>query len=144
MTPSARIAAAIDLLAALEEQCFAPEARRRPADAVASDFFRARRFIGGGDRREVSERAWGVVRQRLRLDWHLARLGMAPTPRLLLLAQMLLVERLQRQVAEANFDGSRYGPPALDAAERRASAALDARPLLDPAMPEGTRLNLPD
>ncbi len=144
MTPSARIAAAIDLLAALEEQCFAPEARRRPADAVASDFFRARRFIGGGDRREVSERAWGVVRQRLRLDWHLARLGMAPTPRLLLLAQMLLVERLQRQVAEANFDGSRYGPPALDAAERRASAALDARPLLDPAMPEGARLNLPD
>ena len=144
MTPSARFAAAIDLLAALEEQCFAPEARRRPADAVASDFFRARRFIGGGDRREVSERAWGVVRQRLRLDWHLARLGMAPTPRLLLLAQMLLVERLQRQVAEANFDGSRYGPPALDAAERRASAALDARPLLDPAMPEGARLNLPD
>ncbi len=144
MTPSARIAAAIDLLAALEEQCFAPEARRRPADAVASDFFRARRFIGGGDRREVSERAWGVVRQRLRLDWHLARLGMAPTPRLLLLAQMLLVERLQRQVAEANFDGSRYGPPPLDAAERRASAALDARPLLDPAMPEGARLNLPD
>lgn len=143
MTPSARLAAAIDLIAALEEQCFAPEARRRPADAVASDFFRARRFIGGGDRREVSERAWGVVRQRIRLDWHLGRIGMAPTPRLLLLAQMLLVEGQARQAAEAGFDGSRYGPAGLDAAERRAAAALAGRALADPAMPEEARLNLP-
>nr|WP_255568595.1 RsmB/NOP family class I SAM-dependent RNA methyltransferase [Neoroseomonas alba] len=136
------------MLAALEEQCFAPAARRRPADAVASDFFRARRFIGGGDRREVSERAWDVVRQRLRLDWHLARLGVAPTPRLLLLAQMLLGRAEDhgrgRQAVEAVFDGSHYGPAALDAGERRVAAALDGRPLIDPAMPDGPRLNLPD
>jgi 16S rRNA (cytosine967-C5)-methyltransferase len=144
VTPSARIAAAIDLIAVLEEQCFAPAARRRPADAVASDFFRARRFIGGGDRRAVSELAWGVVRQRLRLDWHLARLGVAATPRLLLLAWMLLVDGQRRQVAESGFDGSHYGPAALDAVERRVSAALDGRPLVDPAMPDGPRLNLPD
>nr|WP_246524209.1 RsmB/NOP family class I SAM-dependent RNA methyltransferase [Neoroseomonas eburnea] len=131
------------MVAALEEQCFAPEARRRPADAVASDFFRARRFIGGGDRRAVSEAAWGVVRQRLRLDWHLGRIGMVPTPRLLLLAQMLLVEGTARQAAEAVFDGSRYGPPVLDAAERRAAAALAGRALVDPAMSDSARLNLP-
>ncbi|MBR0658336.1 methyltransferase domain-containing protein [Neoroseomonas oryzicola] len=149
MTPSARIAAAIDLLAALEEQCFAPNARRRPADAVASDFFRARRFIGGGDRRAVSELAWGVVRQRLRLDWHLARIGMAPTPRLLVLAQMVLAAGADdhgrtRQAAEAAFDGSRYGPAALDAGERRAAASLAGRPLIDAAMPDHARLNLPE
>ncbi len=144
MTPAGRIAASIDLLAELEAQCFGPAARRRPADAVASDFFRGRRFIGGGDRRVVSELAWGVVRQRLRLDWQLARLGMAPTPRLLLMAFLLLVEQRPRQEAEAAFDGSRYGPAALDAAERRASAALAGRVLLDPAMPQGPRLNLPD
>jgi 16S rRNA (cytosine967-C5)-methyltransferase len=149
VTPAARIAAAIDLLAVLEEQCFAPAARRRPADAVASDFFRARRFIGGGDRRAVSELAWGVVRQRLRLDWHLARLGVAPTARLLLLARLLLGRGVDdhgrgRQAAEAAFDGSHYGPAVLDAAERRVAAALDGRPLIEPAMPEGARLNLPD
>lgn len=148
MTPSARIAAAIDLIAVLEDQCFAPEARRRPADAVASDFFRTRRFIGGGDRRVVSELAWGVVRQKLRLEWHLGRLGVAPTPRLLLLAQMLLGRGGDhgrgRQVAEAAFDDSHYGPAALDAAERRVAASLDGRPLVDPAMPDGPRLNLPD
>jgi 16S rRNA (cytosine967-C5)-methyltransferase len=148
VTPAARIAAAIDLLATLEEQCFAPEARRRPADAVASEFFRARRFIGGGDRRVVSELAWSVVRQRIRLDWHLARVGMAPTPRLLLLAQMVLAGGADdhgraRQAAEAAFDGSHYGPAALDAGERRAAAALAGRALADPAMPEHVRLNLP-
>ncbi|WP_198376391.1 RsmB/NOP family class I SAM-dependent RNA methyltransferase [Neoroseomonas rubea] len=144
MTPSGRAAAAIALLAELDAQCFAPDARRRPADAVASDFFRARRFIGGGDRRAVSELGWGVVRQRLRLDWHIARIGMAPTPRLLLLAYLLLLERRPRQEAEALFDDSHFGPAALDAQERRAAAALAGRALVDPAMPEGPRLNLPD
>ncbi len=148
MTPSARVAAAIALLGVLEEQCFAPGARRRPADAVAADFFRERRFIGGGDRRAVAEQAWGVVRQRLRLDWHLARIGMEPTPRLLVLARMLLGtpddHGRGRQAAEAAFDGSHYGPPALDAGERRAAAALAGRALVDPAMPDGPRLNLPD
>ncbi len=148
MTPAARIACAIDLLAMLETQCFAPVDRRRPADAVASDFFRARRFIGGGDRRVVSELAWGVVRQKLRLEWHLRRLGAPPTPRLMLLAQMLLGRSGDhgrgRQAAEAAYDDSHYGPAALDAAERRVAAALDGRPLIDPAMPDGPRLNLPD
>ncbi|MFN6956242.1 MAG: RsmB/NOP family class I SAM-dependent RNA methyltransferase [Acetobacteraceae bacterium] len=144
MTPAARVAAAIELVAALEEQCFAPGARRRPADAVASDFFRARRFIGGGDRREVSGQAWAVVRQRMRLGWHLARVGAAPTPRLLVLARMLLEAGMPRQTAEAAFDGSRYGPPALDEAERRVAAALAGRSLLAEAMPEAVRLNLPD
>ncbi|CAH0179219.1 RsmB/NOP family class I SAM-dependent RNA methyltransferase [Roseomonas sp. CECT 9278] len=149
MTPSARVAAAIALLGTLEEHCFAPGARRRPADAVAADFFRERRFIGGGDRRAVAEHAWGVVRQRLRLEWHLARIGMASTPRLLLLAQMLLAGQgddhgRARQAVEAVFDGTHYGPPVLDAGERRAAAALAGRALVDPAMPDGPRLNLPD
>jgi 16S rRNA (cytosine967-C5)-methyltransferase len=144
MTPSGRAAAAIALLAELDAQCFVADARRRPADAVASDFFRARRFIGGGDRRAVAELGWGVVRQRLRLAWHVGRIGMAPTPRLLLLAYLLLVERRPRQEAEALFDDSHFGPAALDAAERRAAAALAGRALVDPAMPEGPRLNLPD
>ena len=56
MTPAARLAAAIELLAEIEA------APRRPADAVANEFFRARRFIGSGDRRAVSERVWRVLR----------------------------------------------------------------------------------
>ena len=69
MTPAARIAATIELLAEVES------APRRPADAVANDYFRARRFIGSGDRRAVSERAWAVLRRRRRLDWWLRHAG---------------------------------------------------------------------
>ena len=61
MTPAGRIQAAIELLEAVEG------AGTRPADAVANDFFRARRFIGSGDRRAVSERVWHVLRARRRL-----------------------------------------------------------------------------
>lgn len=63
MTPAARISAAIDLLAAVEA------VPNRPADAVANDFFRSRRYIGSGDRRAVSDRVWTVLRSRRRLGW---------------------------------------------------------------------------
>ncbi|MEO8715947.1 MAG: rRNA cytosine-C5-methylase, partial [Acetobacteraceae bacterium] len=54
MTPAARIDAAVALLDAISAE------PNRPADGVANDFFRARRFIGSGDRRAVSERVWRV------------------------------------------------------------------------------------
>ena len=41
----------------------------RPADAIANEFFRERRFIGSGDRRAVSDRVWRVLRSRRRLTW---------------------------------------------------------------------------
>jgi 16S rRNA (cytosine967-C5)-methyltransferase len=144
VTPSARLAAAIELLSALEAQCFAPDARRRPADAVASDFFRARRFIGGGDRRTVSEWVWGVVRQRLRLDWNLARLPAEPSPRLLLLAYLVLVARWTEADIGRGFSGERYGAAPLNAAEARAVRIMAGRDLLHSDMPEGVRFNLPD
>jgi 16S rRNA (cytosine967-C5)-methyltransferase len=80
VTPAARIAAAIDLLEAVQA------ATHRPADGIANDYFRARRFIGSGDRRAVSERVWRILRAWRRLNWWLARAGAEPTPRLLLAA----------------------------------------------------------
>ena len=138
MLPSARIAATIALL---DEVAAAP---RRPADATANEFFRTRRYIGSGDRRAVAERAWSVLRQRLRLDWHLAQLGLEPTSRLLVMAHLLLVEGGSRHSVPAAFDGGRFGPPPPDAAELRAIAALAEKRLVDPAMSEGPALNLPD
>jgi len=139
VTPAARLAAAIDLLAALDEE------RRRPADAVAHDFFRARRFIGAGDRRAVAAHAWGVVRQRLRLAWWLGRERADPTPRLLAAAEALLVGRMRLSALGGLFSGGdRYGPPALSAAEQAVLRRLADQPaLVVPEMPEGVRLNLP-
>lgn len=135
MTPAARIAGAIDLLAALAAE------PRRPADAIAHDFFRARRFIGGGDRRAVSDLAWGAVREHARLVWWVRRAGAEPSPRLLILAHLVLVER---RSPSAVFTGERYAPAALTAAETAVAEALRGQDLLHPAMPMTARLNLPD
>lgn len=137
MTPAGRLQAAIDLLAALEAE------PRRPADAIANDFFRARRFIGGGDRRAVSDLAWGVVRQRLRLDWHLARVGRAPSARGLLVAHLLLAEGWPPQKLAGHFTGDRFAPAALDPGEVDLVRRLAGQALVQPEMPEEARLNLP-
>ncbi len=134
MTPSARIAAAIDLLAAFTAQ------PRRPADAIAHDFFRARRFIGGGDRRDVNDLVWGVVREQARLAWWLRHGGMEPTPRLLLLAYVVVV---QHRTPAGLFLPDLYGPQPLTAAETALAEKLRNQDLLHPDMPDEARLNLP-
>ncbi len=137
MTPAARIAAAIELLAAVETDL------RRPADAVANDFFRARRFIGGSDRRAVAERAWSVLRARRRLAWWLAR-GEAPaTPRLLVAASLLLQGWTLDGVGKC-FSGGKFAPTALRPEEAVALRPLEGHTLDHPEMPEPVRLEIPD
>ena len=137
MTPAARIAAAIDLLSAVEA------ATTRPADAVANDYFRTRRFIGAGDRRAVSDRAWGVLRARRRLAWWLARAGAPPTPRLVVAAS-LLCEGWSAQGLGQAFSGGRFAAERLDAEEQASLGELIGRTLDHPAMPAAVRLELPD
>ncbi|MBL6458787.1 RsmB/NOP family class I SAM-dependent RNA methyltransferase [Belnapia sp. T6] len=142
MTPAARLAAAIDLLIALESQ------PRRPADATANDFFRARRYIGGGDRRAINELAWGVVRQRLRLDWWLERIRCRTTARMLVAAYLLLGQGVDVPGVLAAFPGGQYAAEPLSVLEERLLRQLDAARsgpgLLHPEMPEPVRLDLPD
>ncbi len=137
MTPSARLAATIDLLAAIEA------APRRPADAVANSFFRDRRYIGGGDRRDVSDRVWFVLRHWRRLDWWLQRGEGNPTPRLLAAAAAVLegrpVEGLQRA-----YSGGRYAPDTLEPAELRVLRALEGHTIEHPDMPDAVRHEVPD
>ncbi len=137
MTPAARLAAAIDLLDEVDA------AARKPADAVANDFFRARRFIGSGDRRAVSDRVWGVLRARRRLTWWLARAGARPAARLLVGASLLL-EGWTMDGLEQNFSGGQFAPAPLGAAERDVLRPLAGRTLHHPSMPEPVRLEIPD
>jgi 16S rRNA (cytosine967-C5)-methyltransferase len=137
MTPAARLAGAIDLLDAIDA------APRRPADAVANDFFRARRYIGSGDRRAVSERAWAVLRRQRRLDWWLARASAPPSPRLRL-AACLRLEGWTESGVEQSFSGGQFAPARLDPAERAVLRALEGHTLDHPEMPDAVRLELPD
>ncbi|WP_456307395.1 hypothetical protein [Paeniroseomonas aquatica] len=142
MTPAARLAAAIDLLIAVEST------PRRPADATANDFFRTRRYIGGGDRRAIAELAWSVVRQRIRLDWWLHRVKCNVTARMLVAAELLLGKGLDVAAVLASFPGGQYAADPLDPIEERLLRQLDGTRygpgLIHPAMPEAVKLDLPD
>ena len=145
MTPSARIAAAVLLLDAIDGS------GRRPADAVASGFFRERRFIGGGDRREIGRLVWDVLRRVRRLDWWLERAGWGGghPGRLRIAARLLLGdgtadgERLE-PVRRLFAGGGRYGPGSLDPDETRILDALDGHTLAHPSMSDAVRLEVPD
>lgn len=137
MTPIARLAAAIDLLFQMEAT------PKRPADAVANNFFRERRYIGGSDRREVSTQVWSVLRAWRRLEWWLRRAGGEAQPRLLVGALSVLEGRPVESLARA-FSGGRYAPDVLEPFESRVLRALEGHTLDHPEMPEAVALEVPD
>ncbi len=136
MTPAGQLAAAIDLLAEIE-------ADARPGDAVANSFFRNRRFIGAGDRREVSTLVWGVLRARRHLGWWLEKFGAEPTPRLLLAAQAIFTGMTPHKIAMA-FTAGRYGPPPLSEAETIILEKFAGHTLEHPNMPDAVKYEVPD
>ncbi|WP_298282510.1 RsmB/NOP family class I SAM-dependent RNA methyltransferase [Acidocella sp.] len=136
MTPAGQLAAAIDLLAEIE-------ASPRPADAIANQFFRNRRFIGGGDRRAVSALVWGVLRARRHLGWWLERLGAPATPRALLIAQAMFSGQTPGKIAQA-FVAGRYGPPPLSREEEMLAEKLAGHTLHHPAQSDAVRFEVPD
>ncbi len=135
MTPAARIAAAIDLVEAIET------APHRPADAVANDFFRSRRYIGSGDRRAVSDRVWAVLRARRRLGWWIGEA--IPTPRLLVAASLLL-EGWDLKGVRGAYSGGQFAAPGLERPENKTLERIAGHTLDHPSMPDAVRLELPD
>ena len=96
----------------------------RPADAVAHDFFRERRFIGSGDRRAVADRVWRVLRSRRRLTWWVPKAA----PRLLVAASLLTEGWTLSGVAES-FSGERFAPSGLERGEYNALRRVEGQTL---------------
>lgn len=110
MKQSGRIRAAIELL----DEIFS---FRQPADNTVNVYFRTRRYIGGGDRREISALVWFVLRRygRLRRSF-----GKDPTGREAVAAAL----RYRGTAIDPLFDGDKYSPAPLTAEERAALARL--------------------
>src|SRR5471030_1156496 len=107
--------------------------QERPADLVANAFFRARRYIGSGDRRAVAERVWSILRRYGQLAWWLDRTRHPGRGgRAVVAADLILVDGLGLQQAGAMLDGGRYRPAPLDEAEVRALRQMEGHSLPHP------------
>ena len=137
MTPAARIAAAIELVAGIDA------APRKPADAVANNFFRERRYIGSGDRRAISDRVWGVIRARRRLSWWLVQTHGRISPRMLVATALMLEGWTPEGVAQT-YSGGQFAPEKITPQEKSVIAALAGRTYAHPDMPIGVRIEAPD
>jgi 16S rRNA (cytosine967-C5)-methyltransferase len=135
MQPSARLAAAIELLDSIEA---AIVSRGMPADRIVSDYFRARRYAGSKDKRAISDLVYAVLRSRELLVWALSKGALSLSGRSLLLAHLSAHDAGSLALLGAD-DG--FAPPALSADER---AGVHALQVLDwCAAPEAAQLNVP-
>ena len=104
MTPAARLQMTIEILEGLENTA-------QPADRYLKDWFRARRFAGSKDRRDIAARMFAIQRHRAMLAWRMDD----ERPRALAIAAVLQAD----EDPAALFTGG-YGPAPLSDAERAA------------------------
>lgn len=137
MTPAARLLSALDLIREVEGAA-------RPADAVVSAFFRGRRDLWDGDRAEISDLVYAVLRTHARMGWWLAKYERPATPRSRLLAWLALGRVRTPDQIQTLFNGADDAPAPLTEAERRLLARLQGGSLDHPDMPEAVRTECPD
>ena len=137
MTPGARLAAAIDILSAIDTG-------NRPADDVAADYFRRRRYIGAKDRARIAGHVYGVLRHRAALDWWVQKQRTEIGARTRLLAALVLIEGWRPEAIASSCDGDQFRPAPLTSTEERLLRALVRHTLHHPEMPRAVANNLPD
>ena len=118
MTPAARIAAAIEVLADIE-------GRRRPASDALKDWGLSHRFAGSGDRAAIG----GLVFDTLRRRASAAALMGAEGPRATLIGALRLARGWTAETISGLFSGDRFAAPELTEAEK-AALAQDADTVL--------------
>jgi 16S rRNA (cytosine967-C5)-methyltransferase len=115
----------------------------RPADAVVSAWFRARRYIGDHDRGYIFDLLYTLLRHHARLGWWLARHGRQDLPRNRLLAWLALGGNKTRDQVHSLFNGGQFAPALLTDQERGLLVKLQGCAIDHPAMPDEVRGECP-
>ena len=134
MTPAGRLAATIEILDALNQS-------RRPADQVASAYFKNRRYIGSKDRRWIADSIWRVLRRKARLDWLLGSVGIDLIDARARVLADLVVENGEIPDAEMFYGVHAATPP--DAIDRRMMERLHKQSLFHRDMPAWIKAEYP-
>ena len=114
MTPGARLAAAIEVLGAIESE-------RRPAADALKAWGVAHRFAGSGDRAAIAGFVYDALRRRASSAWIMG----ADTPRAVLLGMLKRERGLDSDAIAALANGAGYAPEALSDEERSRLDAAD-------------------
>jgi len=119
MTPAARVAAAIEALADIDE-------RRRPAADAIKDWGVAHRFAGSGDRAAISSLVYDALRRKSSSAWIMGE----STPRAEIIGALKQTRGLDLDTIEALFSGERHAPARLTELERErfSTANLEGAP----------------
>lgn len=136
MTPSARLQAVLELLTSIDTVA-------RPADALISGYYRARRYIGSKDRAAISEQTYAVLRHYARMTWWVEKLGATPSALTRLLAYLVLIEEQKPALIDGLCHGEQFAPPQLSETEKRLLKKLSHHTLDHPEMPEEVRAECP-
>jgi 16S rRNA (cytosine967-C5)-methyltransferase len=137
LTPGARLTATIDILSAIDTS-------EHPADYIAADYFRQRRYIGAKDRASIAGHVYAVLRHRAVLDWWVQRQRVEIGARSRLLAALVLIEGWRPEAIASSCDGDRFRPEPLTSIEERLLRALVRRTLHHPEMPRAVANDLPE
>lgn len=114
MTPAARVAAAIEVLADVE-------ARRRPAVDALKDWGLARRFAGSGDRAAIAGLVYDALRRKSSSAWLMGE----ATPRAVAIGALKQLRDLDEAGISALFSGEGHAPAPLTEAERERLRSAD-------------------
>lgn len=139
MTPGARLCAAIEIAAEIDDGAAA-------SDSIVETYFRRRRYAGSKDRRAIGERVYGLIRRHARLNWWIERTGSALTPnaRLRVIADLALNDKNRPEEIAALFSGGRHCPAELSTEELALADGLAGRPITHHTdMPDATALEYP-
>jgi 16S rRNA (cytosine967-C5)-methyltransferase len=119
MNPSARIAAAIEILADIET-------RHRPAADALKDWGLSHRFAGSKDRAALATLVFDALRCRASAVWIVG----SEEPRAILLGSLREMRGLSADAISALCSGEGHAPPPLSDAERTrlAEGSLDGAP----------------
>jgi 16S rRNA (cytosine967-C5)-methyltransferase len=129
MTPAARLSAAIEILGDI--------AKGKMADRVSAAWAKGNRYAGSKDRAAIQTRVFDVLRNRALYSFA----ADSTTPRSLVQASLTIEDGLSPDELRSLFDGAKFAPVPLTAAESQALAGLPAR--LENA-PDHVRLNVPE
>lgn len=109
MTPGARLAAAIEVMADIAE-------RRRPAGDALKEWGQRHRFAGSGDRSAIAGLVYDALRRRASSAWLMG----AATPRAIALGMLKRERGLDIEAIARLASGEGHSPPPLTDAERAA------------------------